>query len=135
VPGRRHGPGLEDPLIARPRPGLAPGRFCRRIASSNCISRSLKLTLLPAIRCEDVALPAALCAELNAARDYARQSLSPATRRAYEGDWRAFQGWCTDRGIEALPASPASVAAWLARISHIIQCIRAANQRLVIVLQ
>jgi site-specific recombinase XerC len=72
------------------------------------------MAALPAVRCEDGPLPAALCADLNAARDYARQSLSPATRRAYEGDWRAFQSWCIDRGIEALSTSPASVAAWLA---------------------
>jgi hypothetical protein len=38
------------------------------------------------------------------------QSLSEATRKAYVSDWRAFEGWCADRGVEALPASPASLA-------------------------
>ncbi len=72
------------------------------------------MAALPPMRCADGPLSAALCADLDAARDYARQSLSPATRLAYEGDWRAFQSWCTDRGIAALPTSPTSVAAWLA---------------------
>jgi site-specific recombinase XerC len=72
------------------------------------------MNTLPAVRCEDGALPAGLSADLNAARDYAHQALSPATRRAYESDWRAFKGWCADRAVEALPASPASVAGFLA---------------------
>jgi site-specific recombinase XerC len=59
------------------------------------------------------ALPSTLLADLNAARTYSQQSLSEATRTAYVSDWRAFEGWCADRDVEALPASPASVAAFL----------------------
>jgi site-specific recombinase XerC len=63
-------------------------------------------------------LPSTLLADLNAARTYAQQSLSEATRTAYVSDWRAFEGWCADRGVEALPASPASVAAFLAAMAE-----------------
>ena len=52
--------------------------------------------------------------ELSRARDYARQSALPATLRAYQSDFAAFQAWCGARGLEALPAVPQSVAAWLA---------------------
>jgi site-specific recombinase XerC len=59
-------------------------------------------------------LPTTILSDLDAAHNYARQSLSAATRTAYESDWRVFGGWCADRGVEASPASPASVAAFLA---------------------
>ena len=49
-----------------------------------------------------------------AARDFARESLSPATRRAYQTDVDAFIGWCRGRGVEALPAEPEVVASFLA---------------------
>ena len=45
---------------------------------------------------------------------YAAGALAPATRRAYETDWRVFATWCATRGVPAIPAAPASVAAFLA---------------------
>jgi integrase len=53
-------------------------------------------------------------AALDAAKDYARQALAPATRRAYEADWTHFAAWCATAGWPALPAPPAGVAAYLA---------------------
>jgi site-specific recombinase XerD len=50
-----------------------------------------------------------------AAQDFARESLSPATRRAYQTDAEAFVGWCRERCLEALPAEPEIVASFLAR--------------------
>lgn len=66
-----------------------------------------ELTTLPA---SDLAL----------AQDYAKQALSPATLRAYATDWEDFTGWCRSRSIDALPAAPTSVAAYLASmaVSH-----------------
>jgi site-specific recombinase XerC len=64
------------------------------------------------------AVPSALLADVGAARNYARQALSAATRAAYASDWRAFEGWCADRGVDALPASPASVAGFLAAMAE-----------------
>jgi site-specific recombinase XerC len=64
------------------------------------------------------AVPSALLADVGAARNYARQALSAATRAAYASDWRAFEGWCANRGVDALPASPASVAGFLAAMAE-----------------
>jgi site-specific recombinase XerD len=58
--------------------------------------------------------PTALRHELERAERYADASLAPATRRAYERDWRLFATWCSARGLHAIPAEPASVAAFLA---------------------
>jgi hypothetical protein len=51
-------------------------------------------------------LPSTLLADLNAARTYAQQSLSEATRTAYESDWRAFKGWCADRPWRRMHPQP-----------------------------
>jgi hypothetical protein len=45
---------------------------------------------------------------------YAQSALAPATRRAYESDWRAFADWCAARGLTPTPATAATVAAFLA---------------------
>lgn len=47
------------------------------------------------------------------ARDYAAQARTESTRRAYRSDWRAFSAWCEAEGLEALPASPETVALYL----------------------
>ncbi len=60
------------------------------------------------------ALPAALEADAQAAQDFARESQSPATRRAYRTDIRAFETWCAERGVRAIPAEPEAVASFLA---------------------
>jgi site-specific recombinase XerD len=58
--------------------------------------------------------PAPLDRELERAAAYAQSALAPATRRAYESDWRAFADWCAPRGLTPIPATPATVAAFLA---------------------
>lgn len=40
-------------------------------------------------------------------------SQSEGTRRAYESSWRRFEEWCRIHGHQALPAHPATVAAYL----------------------
>ncbi|MCA5923112.1 hypothetical protein [Curtobacterium oceanosedimentum] len=35
------------------------------------------------------------------------------TRRAYEGDWAAFERWCDIHGRRALPAQPQTVAGYI----------------------
>jgi hypothetical protein len=72
--------------------------------------------MLPALT--HTSLPSTLLADVNLARNYARQALSQATRTAYDSDWRVFEKWCADRGVEALPASPASVAAFMAAMAE-----------------
>src|SRR5689334_18272609 len=56
-------------------------------------------------------LPAA---DAERARGYANAEKAAATRRAYGADFLIFRAWCEDRQLDALPASPATVAAFLA---------------------
>src|ERR1035441_3663026 len=58
--------------------------------------------------------PAELRRELALAEGYAQSALAPATRQAYERDWLVFATWCAQRGVQAIPATPATVAAFLA---------------------
>ena len=68
---------------------------------------------LPAPR--SAATPAAAFErELDRAERYAQSALAPSTRRAYEQDWLLFATWCAERRVVAIPAQPASVAAFLA---------------------
>jgi len=53
-------------------------------------------------------------ADLTAVRGYVAESLAPATRRAYRAALAAFTRWCDDQGVAPLPASPETVAAFLA---------------------
>lgn len=51
---------------------------------------------------------------LSRATDYARAEKAPATRKAYLKDFELFGQWCQDRDLDVLPASPETVAAFLA---------------------
>ena len=53
-------------------------------------------------------------ADLERAERYAASALSPATRKAYAGDWLVFARWCAAHRRQALPAAPATVGAFLA---------------------
>src|SRR5712671_5869637 len=59
-------------------------------------------------------LPAALGPDLAAAVDLAKAEKALSTRRAYGTDFRLFKAYCDAKGVSALPASPATVAAYLA---------------------
>jgi len=48
------------------------------------------------------------------ARAYAEAARAPATLRAYAADWRLFSAWCVAHGVDALPATPHTVALFLA---------------------
>jgi integrase len=56
-------------------------------------------------------LPAELVAAAKAFQTMAR---APSTRRAYHRAWTDFDAWCRQHGRTPLPASPETVAAWLA---------------------
>ena len=49
---------------------------------------------------------------------YARQSLSAATLRAYRADWDDFRAFCQGQTLNPLPATPATVAAYLASLAQ-----------------
>jgi site-specific recombinase XerD len=58
--------------------------------------------------------PAALGPDLAAAVDLAKAEKAVSTRRAYGTDFRLFKVWCEGKGVSSLPASPETVAAFLA---------------------
>jgi integrase len=51
------------------------------------------------------------------ASDFIRESKARNTVRGYQADWHHFTGWCQDHGQLPLPASPDSVALYLADLS------------------
>lgn len=51
---------------------------------------------------------------LESARGYVLASKAPATLRAYRADWNVFTAWCVAAGLDTLPASPSTVALYLA---------------------
>jgi len=53
-------------------------------------------------------------ADLRAVREYVEASLAPNTRRAYRASFASFRQWCEAENVDALPASPETVAAFLA---------------------
>ncbi|GAB5550228.1 MAG: site-specific integrase [Sandaracinaceae bacterium] len=59
-------------------------------------------------------LPATLQADAEAARRFAEAARSDATLRAYRSDWADFAAWCDDRHLTAMPATPETVALYIA---------------------
>jgi site-specific recombinase XerD len=59
-------------------------------------------------------LPALPAADIDRAAAFARQDKAPATRKAYRSDFASFQAFCLSRGVASLPATPETVAAYLA---------------------
>ena len=55
-----------------------------------------------------------LAADTEAARRFADAARSEATLRAYRSDWADFFAWCGERGLRAMPASPETVALYVA---------------------
>ena len=48
-----------------------------------------------------------------------RGSQSPNTERALRSDWRIFSTWCRENGVEALPASAETVAAFVDAMAQV----------------
>src|SRR3974390_3825179 len=61
-----------------------------------------------------ISLPASLGPDLTAAVDLAKAEKAVSTRKAYGTDFRLFKEWCETKGVSPLPASPETVAAFLA---------------------
>jgi Phage integrase, N-terminal SAM-like domain len=61
--------------------------------------------------------PPTLTDALTSAARYAAEEKAAATKRAYRSDWRAFRAWCDGAKSDPLPASPATVAAYLAHLA------------------
>jgi integrase len=52
------------------------------------------------------------------ARRFAEAARSPNTRKAYRTDWSDFEGWCAAHRLQALPATPESVALYLTHLTQ-----------------
>lgn len=63
-------------------------------------------------------LPASLLEEIRVNQDRARAGN---TSRAYLSDWAAFQSWCHRHDQVALPATPATVAAYITDRSNLVK--------------
>jgi len=68
-------------------------------------------------------------ADLEAVRTYLEESLAPATRRAYRSGLAAFRAWCEGASVLALPASPETVAAFLAAEADAGRAVATLEQR------
>jgi site-specific recombinase XerD len=62
-------------------------------------------------------VPAELAEALKSATDYAAASKAGSTRRAYHSDWIDFYTWCESVNAASLPASPATLASYLAQLA------------------
>ncbi len=68
-------------------------------------------TDLPAIIRASV--PSPMPVRTDAAREFALAEKSEATRRGYRSDFDGFRRWCTEQGVDALPALPETVAEFI----------------------
>lgn len=59
-------------------------------------------------------VPASLVSQVEQVKTLLRNRHAESTRRAYAADLLAFKGWADQHGIDALPATPQSVALFLA---------------------
>jgi integrase len=51
------------------------------------------------------------------ARLYAKSAKAPSTMRAYKSDWHQFENWCQLHQLQSLPATPDTVALYIADIA------------------
>jgi integrase len=68
---------------------------------------------LPEIADASQRLPAHLEILAGRARDYVEAASSANTRRAYQSDWRHFNGWCRRQGLEPSPPDPQIVGLYI----------------------
>ena len=92
-----------------PGVGGAPGG--RRSGATPCSDAGGVLAVRPSVPVERLAaLEVKIARAVTATR-------SDATRRAYRADWNDFVRWCAVLGVDALPAAPVTVAAYLAELA------------------
>jgi len=53
------------------------------------------------------------------AREYAVDARAKSTRHAYATDFETFDVWCTQQGLSSMPATPATVAVYLATLADL----------------
>jgi hypothetical protein len=58
-----------------------------------------------------------LFATAQEALEYKEAVRSPATKRAYESDFRLFEAWCRQAGLEALPATISTIGLFISDLA------------------
>lgn len=96
-------------MVAGPDPGVRTRAAHRRRGS---VGPTVRAMMLPAViaAAELPDLPVDVVERIRIATI---DSQSEGTRRAYASAWRRFEGWCRTNGHQALPAHPATIAAYL----------------------
>jgi site-specific recombinase XerD len=87
------------------------------MAASRSESAGSAVVVLPSLGENDAHALSLYTASRERARDYASDSVAANTRRAYRADWRDFSAWCARHGLSPLPASPETVAVYLADLA------------------
>ncbi len=49
---------------------------------------------------------------------YVEAARAANTMRGYRSDWREFTAWCTGKGLDPLPAAPATITGYLTDLAH-----------------
>jgi site-specific recombinase XerD len=61
--------------------------------------------------------PTSLSSLVDRAKEYAADARASSTQHAYAADFAAFETWCAVQGLASMPATPAVVAVYLAKLA------------------
>ena len=78
----------------------------------------LSATISTALVTAEEAVTVAIADAEERARGYVRASRADSTRRAYASAWKRFSEWCAGHDLDALPATPHTVALYAAGIAE-----------------
>lgn len=75
------------------------------------------LTLLDRVEPQDLYLPELAPSDQERVDGFAQRGRAAATLQSYKSDWDLFVAWCLERRYRPLPATPATVAAFLSELA------------------
>ena len=77
------------------------------------------LTVLDRAEPQDLYLPELAPSDQERVDTFAKRGRAEATLRSYKSDWDLFLAWCLERRYRPLPATPATVAAFLSELADV----------------
>ena len=77
------------------------------------------LTVLDRAAPQDLYLPELAPSDQERVDTFAKRGRAEATLRSYKSDWDLFLAWCLERRYRPLPATPATVAAFLSELADV----------------
>jgi len=75
------------------------------------------LTVLDQVEPQDLYLPELAPSDQERVDEFLRRGRAAATLQSYKSDWNLFLAWCLERRYRPLPATPATVAAFLSDLA------------------